>query len=156
MAYSIAVQYLKTTTTKNNKTPQTTRLNITLAMGNLRCHWTLIYTEAAEEHLDRVRKHVRSMFCFEDWVYKERLRIERNNFRRKTVRKVGKVVDTVRALHNAEGKHTSETWGGLASVVQYEVSKGYVQKWGFILTILFKVEFSFWESLGWDFWDVQM
>lgn len=96
------------------------------------------------------------MFYFEDWVYKEKLRIERKNFRRKTVRKVGKAVDIVGALHNADGKPTSNTWGGLASMVLYEVSKRDVQKWGFILAILFKVEFSFWENLGWGFWDVQV
>lgn len=47
------------------------------------------------------------MSYFEDWVYKERLRIERKNFRRKTVRKIGKAGDTVGALHNADGKPTS-------------------------------------------------
>lgn len=49
------------------------------------------------------------MFYFEDWVYKERLKIERKNVRRKTVRKVGKAVDIVGALHNADGKPTSNT-----------------------------------------------
>lgn len=49
------------------------------------------------------------MFYFEEWVYKERLRIERKNFGMKTGRKVGKEVDTVRALHNADGQPTRST-----------------------------------------------
>lgn len=69
----------------------------------------MIYTESVGGHKDRVRKHVRSMFYFEEWVYKERLRIERKNFGMKTGRKVGKAVDTVRALHNADGQPTCST-----------------------------------------------
>lgn len=96
------------------------------------------------------------MFYFEEWVYKERLRIERKNFGMKTGRKVGKEVDTVRALHNADGEPTHSTWGGWASMVLCEVSKGDAQKWVFILAILLEVEFGFWESLSWGFWDVQV